>query len=87
MEERPRIADTAPIAINFEANEDYYWRRCRHSKNPPYCDSAHAALTASPFPPVLTLSKPSPSARTASPFPMRRCRPSALATEACSPVQ
>ncbi|MEC4678312.1 MAG: glutamate synthase-related protein [Nitrospirota bacterium] len=49
MEERPKIADTAPIAINLKANEDYYWCRCGRSQTQPFCDGSHSGTSFTPL--------------------------------------
>jgi len=49
MEDRPKIADTAPIAVNLEANKDYYWCSCGRSQNQPFCDGSHAGTRFTPL--------------------------------------
>ncbi len=49
MEERPKIADTTPIAITLKANEDYYWCRCGRSQTQPFCDGSHSGTSFTPL--------------------------------------
>ncbi|WP_456388267.1 CDGSH iron-sulfur domain-containing protein [Profundibacter sp.] len=37
----PKIAGTAPIAVNVEEGKSYFWCTCGQSKNQPFCDGAH----------------------------------------------
>lgn len=48
--ERPKIAGTAPIATNLNAEEEYYWCSCGRSQNQPFCDGSHSGTSFSPLP-------------------------------------
>ncbi|MGR5069220.1 thiamine pyrophosphate-dependent enzyme [Vibrio alfacsensis] len=39
---KPKIADTKPIAVELEKDKKYYWCTCGLSSNQPFCDGSHA---------------------------------------------
>ncbi len=46
---KPKIADTKPIAVNLEAGEEYYWCSCGQSRNQPFCDGSHQGTEFTPM--------------------------------------
>ena len=48
MSDKAVIAATAPIGIDVEAGEDYWWCACGKSKNQPFCDGSHKGSSFSP---------------------------------------
>ncbi len=47
---KPDIADTKPIAVELEKDEEYYWCACGRSKNQPFCDGSHRGTDFTPEP-------------------------------------
>lgn len=45
---KPKIAQTAPIAVNVEAGKTYYWCSCGESKAQPFCDGSHKGTEFAP---------------------------------------
>lgn len=43
-----KIAAKAPVVLELEPGT-YYWCRCGHSKNQPYCDGAHKGSGLAPL--------------------------------------
>ena len=35
------VAQIGPYAVDVEAGNDYYWRRCGRSESQPFCDGSH----------------------------------------------
>jgi len=46
---KPIIAAKSPIKIELEAGKDYFWCRCGHSKNQPFCDGSHTGTGIAPL--------------------------------------
>ena len=46
---KPKIADSKPVAVNLEANEEYYWCACGQSRNQPFCDGSHRGTEFTPL--------------------------------------
>ncbi len=44
----PKIAAKTPAVLELEPG-DYYWCRCGHSENQPFCDGAHQGTEFSPM--------------------------------------
>jgi CDGSH iron-sulfur domain-containing protein 3 len=41
MSEKGAIAGRAPIGVDVESGQDYWWCACGRSKNQPFCDGSH----------------------------------------------
>jgi CDGSH iron-sulfur domain-containing protein 3 len=48
MSEQPAIGGVAPIAVEVEADKDYWWCACGKSANQPFCDGSHKGSAFSP---------------------------------------
>ncbi len=46
--DKPKIADTKPIAVNLEADKKYHWCSCGRSSNQPFCDGSHQGTEFNP---------------------------------------
>ena len=44
----PDIGGRAPIAIDVEAGQSYWWCACGRSKTQPFCDGSHKVTGFSP---------------------------------------
>ena len=44
----PKIADTKPCVVDLEPGE-YYFCRCGHSSNQPFCDGQHKGTAFTPL--------------------------------------
>lgn len=47
--ETPTRAGDAPLAVNLEAGQDYYWCACGKSASQPFCDGAHEGSSFTPM--------------------------------------
>jgi len=47
--EKPVISQKAPIAIDVEKGQTYYWCACGKSASQPFCDGAHKGTTFQPL--------------------------------------
>lgn len=45
----PRIAQTAPYAVELEQGKKYFWCACGQSKTQPFCDGSHKGSTFTPL--------------------------------------
>lgn len=46
--DQPKIAGTAPIAVELEEGKTYYWCSCGRSGKQPFCDGSHAGTAFTP---------------------------------------
>ena len=44
----PKIAQTSPSPVTFEACRTYYWCSCGESKTQPFCDGSHKGTAFTP---------------------------------------
>ncbi len=44
----PEIGGRAPILVELEAGQKYYWCSCGRSRNQPFCDGSHAGSEFTP---------------------------------------
>lgn len=44
----PKIAKTAPYAVDVEAGKSYFWCSCGESANQPFCDGSHKGSDFTP---------------------------------------
>ncbi len=44
----PKIAGRAPVAIDLQSGEDYFWCSCGLSEDQPFCDGSHAGTGFAP---------------------------------------
>ena len=47
--EQPEIGGTEPIVVDVVAGETYWWGRCGHPENKPFCDGSHARTSVEPM--------------------------------------
>lgn len=47
--DQPEIAGRAPIIVEVQAGESYWWCACGRSKSQPFCDGSHEGT---PFQPI-----------------------------------
>ncbi|MFQ5660878.1 MAG: CDGSH iron-sulfur domain-containing protein [Gammaproteobacteria bacterium] len=47
--ENPTRAGDAPLAVNLEAGQEYYWCACGRSSGQPYCDGSHKETSFTPM--------------------------------------
>ena len=45
----PKIADTRPMSVELNADEEYHWCACGRSSNQPFCDGSHQGTGLSPL--------------------------------------
>jgi CDGSH iron-sulfur domain-containing protein 3 len=45
----PEIGGRAPIAIEVEAGNSYWWCACGRSKTQPFCDGSHKGTSFTPL--------------------------------------
>jgi len=45
---KAKIADTKPIAVQLEAEQEYYWCSCGLSQSQPFCDGSHRSTRFTP---------------------------------------
>ena len=48
MSDAPKIAQTAPYAVDVEAGKSYFWCSCGQSANQPFCDGSHKGSDFTP---------------------------------------
>lgn len=48
MNEQPKIAGKAPIAVDLESGKTYAWCTCGQSQNQPFCDGGHKGSSFAP---------------------------------------
>ena len=48
MSDEPKVAGTAPVAVELEAGKKYAWCTCGGSSNQPFCDGSHAGTSFRP---------------------------------------
>lgn len=44
----PKIAQTAPYAVDVEEGKSYFWCACGESANQPFCDGSHKGSDFAP---------------------------------------
>jgi CDGSH-type Zn-finger protein len=49
MSEMPEIGGRAPLPIDVEAGQTYWWCACGRSKSQPFCDGSHKGTAFSPI--------------------------------------
>ncbi len=49
MSDAPKIAQTAPYAVDVEAGKSYFWCSCGQSANQPFCDGSHKGSDFTPM--------------------------------------
>jgi CDGSH-type Zn-finger protein len=52
---KPEIPQTAPYAVDLEAEKNYFWCACGQSSKQPFCDGSHKTTEFKPV--VFTASK------------------------------
>ena len=48
MSDMPEIGGRAPLPIEVEAGQSYWWCACGRSKSQPFCDGSHKGTSFSP---------------------------------------
>jgi len=48
MTDTPKIAQTAPYAVDVIAGKEYFWCSCGQSANQPFCDGSHKGSSFTP---------------------------------------
>jgi CDGSH-type Zn-finger protein len=48
IDQRVRVAATAPVGVDVEAGKSYFWCACGLSKSQPFCDGGHKGSAFSP---------------------------------------
>ena len=48
MTDLPRVAQTAPYAVDVTEGKTYFWCACGLSENQPFCDGSHKDTTFAP---------------------------------------
>ncbi|CAK0774527.1 CDGSH iron-sulfur domain-containing protein 3 [Azospirillaceae bacterium] len=49
MSEQSVVSQSAPYAVEVEAEKAYFWCRCGLSKKEPFCDGAHKGTDFAPM--------------------------------------
>ncbi len=49
MSDAPKIAQTAPYAVDVEAGKSYFWCSCGESANQPFCNGSHKGSDFTPM--------------------------------------